>query len=231
MSASRAGRGNQPVREVVIGCHSKVWRRAVQNARVAQRFTVAVGHNEVSRFHFTPDDRVWVFSYSRIPDENVRLLSTLQTAAVREVVYISSASTIVTTLTRCYEYPRVKQEAEQEAQRRLHARVLMLGLVYAQISELPAGATVATSQATLEQFLLDPKWPEGHGRVHLFGVVKRPFSGPLEALLYRGYGALQWAFRSWPCVLRPLDYLLRAAGVRWYGYIHLSNRLWISTTL
>jgi hypothetical protein len=226
------GPAKQPVREVVIGCHSKVWRSTVQNARVAQRFTLALGHNEVSQFHFSPDDRVWVFSYSRIPVENVRLLTALQSAAVREVVYISSASTIVTKLTRCYEYPRVKQAAEQEAQRRLQARVLVLGLVYAQLSDLPAGQSVATSQATLEQFLLDPKWPEGPGsRVHLFEVVNRPFSGRLEALLYRGYGTLQWAFRSWPCVLRPLDYLLRAAGVRWYGYVHLSNRLWISTTL
>jgi hypothetical protein len=230
MSRASAG-GDWPVREVVVGRNSKIWRVATRNAEVASRFTRAIGHADVERFGFTPEDRVWIFSYSRVPGENLRLLAQLQGAAVREVVYVSSASTIVTKLTRCYEYPRVKEHAENEARRRLGARVLTLGLVYAEFSELAAGANVATSQAMLEHFLLVPTWPEREGEpVRLFEVVHRPFSSQLEALLYRGYGALQWAVRGWPCILRPLDYVLRAAGIRWYGYIHLSNRLWISTT-
>ena len=51
-----------------------------------------------------------------------------------------------------------------------------------------------------------------------------------EALLYRLYGRLQALCGSRPCLLRPLDLLLRGLGMRWYGYTHLSNRLWTSKT-
>src|SRR5262245_38525884 len=118
------------VREVVIGRHSRIWQEAVRDPNVAARFTVAISHVDVAGFAFSPADRVWVFAYSRVPAENLRLLAALEAAAVREVVYVSSASTIVLKVTRCYEYPRVKHLAEQEAQRRVAARILTIGLVY-----------------------------------------------------------------------------------------------------
>jgi len=219
------------LREVVIGANSRVWKDASRDPRVAARFTAAIGHREVPRFQFTGQDRVWLFSYSRIATENSQLLSVLEGAHVSEVVYVSSASTIATRLTSCYSYPRVKMLAEREARSRLDARVLTLGLVFEREDELPAGANAATNRRTLQEFLLDPRWPEEGGRrMTLIECVRRPFSGTSEAFLQRFYGALQWKVRRWPCVLRPLDFVLRACGFRWYGYVLLSNRLWCSTT-
>jgi len=215
------------IREVVVGRHSTVWRAAASNPSVASRFRVQIGHAELPQFGFTHDDRVWVFAYSLLPSENSRLLATLKAAAVREVVYVSSASTIVVRVTRCYQYPLVKQHAEDEARRLLSARILTLGIVYQNLAELPAGDMVATSQATLQEFLLAPHWPDdGATTMRLFEIVRRPFRAGGEALLQRSYARVQWLVRRWPCVLRPLDYLLRACGFRWYGYVCLSNRLW-----
>jgi len=218
-------------REVIIGRNSKVWRAAAANPAVAARFRCAIGHADVSGFAFEADDRVWVFSYSRSPAENLALLSVLAAARVAEVVYVSTATAIVTRLTRCYEYPRVKQRAEDDARRLLDARVLTLGIVVEREAQLPAGRHAATLQGDLDAFLLAPSWPLEQGRrKNLFEMLGAPMERGWEASLHRGYDAAQWLMRRWPCVLRPLDLLLRLAGVRWYGYVNLSDRLWNSTT-
>jgi hypothetical protein len=154
----------------------------------------------------------------------------LQSAGVSEVVYISSSSTIVNRTTRCYEYPRVKEMAEQSLLALPQARVLTIGLMYADPQELPAGDNIATSYTDLARFMATPQWPEGDGRhKYLFQVVSRPFNGSVERALFNIYGALMGIFRNTPCVLRPIDLILRTLRMRWYGYVFLSNKLWIST--
>lgn len=217
-------------REIVVGCNSKVWKALARDTAVVGRFTCAISHHQLEAFAFEPSDRVWMFAYSRDPSENSRMLARLEEAHVAGVVYVSSASTIVAQITRCYEYPRLKAQAEAEARLRLRACVLVLGMVYESIEDLPAGLNAATSIHSLARFMLEPQWIEDDGRTRrLFEPLSRPFSGALESTAYRIYGALQRACGTWPCVLRPLDYLLRACGWRWYGYVHLSNRLWYST--
>jgi hypothetical protein len=223
-------RDDLAVREVVIGRNSKVWRAVSRNPAVSARFRIALGHVEIAAFAFSAADRVWVLSYSRVQQDNTKLLMALESAGVREVVYVSTATTIVTGITRCYEYPRVKQAAEDEARARLNARILTLGLVVASLQEVPPGHNTTTLQSTIEAFLLAPHWPhDGGTRMHLFEPVDVPFTRAWEAALHRIYDTMQWTLRSWPCVLRPFDVLLRAAGIRWYGYVNLSNRLWTTT--
>jgi hypothetical protein len=215
-------------REVVLGSNSKVWRALVRSPRVLQRFQIAISHRDLARFEFSNDDRVWVFAYSRVPSENSAVLERLQRAAVSEVIYVSSATTIVTRLTRCYQYPRVKQLAEEEARQRLGARILSLGIVYESLAELPGGSNAATALASIEEFMLAPRWPSD-GAMRLFEIVQQPFASRREARLQRMYDSIQWRLRRYPCALRPLDLVLRSCGIRWYGYVHLSNRLWSST--
>ena len=218
-------------REVVVGRNSKIWGVLRKNPAVSARFKIALSHREVSDFSFGAADRIWIFSYSRLEEENSALLNRLVLVGARTVIYVSSASTIVERVTRCYEYPRVKLRAEREAQSKLNAGVLVLGLVFDRLEELPGGINCATSYAQLTEFLLEPKWTDVDGkRTNLFIRVDRPFSSALEESLYRCYGLLIGWTRSWPCLLRPLDYVLRLIGIRWYGYLHLSNRLWNTTT-
>jgi hypothetical protein len=149
---------------------------------------------------------------------------------VAEVVYLSSSSCRVASRTTCYEYPRVKQKAETQALAFDAGKVLTIGLVYADESELPAGDNVATSLGELAAFMLAPAWPDGQGRrKHLLRQVSRPFTSALEKVLYRAYGWAILSLKRYPCALRPVDLLLRVARMRWYGYVYLSNRLWIST--
>lgn len=218
-------------REIVLGRNSKVWAQIKGDPAIGKRFSCAISHYEINSFSFRSTDRVWVFSYSRNPLENSRMLANLQVAGVNRVVYISSAATLVTRLTRCYQYPRVKALAEAEARSRMGAQILVLGLVYRAENELPAGLSAATSIESLKAFMLAPKWiEEGGSARHLFEPVVRPFGGALESTAYRLYGVLVRCVGRWPCVLRPLDQFLRVLGWHWYGYFYLSNRLWYSTT-
>jgi hypothetical protein len=218
------------VRDVVLGRGSKVWQTVSREPGLLQRFSAAIGHRDLESFQFTDSDRVWVLSYSRDPVENEALIDRLCSAGVAEIVYVSSSSTIVGQRTRCYEYPRVKLMAENAAFRWPRARVLTIGLMYGQTDELPAGENMATSYSELAQFMLSPHWPNnGARRTLLMRRVSVPFRHPVEAGLFRAYGALINASGNHPCLLRPVDFALRVLGMRWYGYTHLSNRLWIST--
>jgi hypothetical protein len=218
------------LRNVVLGKNSKVWLRLQQYAGVSECVTSAISHSEIVSFRFLPGDRVWVFSYSRVPADNLQLLAALHQAGVFEIVYVTSSSTIISSITSCYEYPRVKQQAEHYALSLPNTRVLTIGLMYDELAELPSGDNVATSFADLATFIQAPDWPDGDGRrKHLLRVVKKPFGSRFEQAAYRGYGVGLRLSGSKPCLLRPLDLLLRTVGWRWYGYVYLGNQLWIST--
>lgn len=220
-----------PPREVLLGHGSQLWRALQGLPGMAGRFSHTLGHRELAGFAFTPNDRVWVFSYSRVPAENTAMIERLARAGVREVVYLSSSSVIVSQRSTCWEYPRVKAAAETQVRALPHGRVLTVGLMHARPEELPAGPQMATSHTELAAFMLAPQWPLGGGREgRLMQPLQRPFSGAAEAFAHRAYGALQAACGPWPCLLRPLDVLLRALGWRWYGYTYLSTRLWMRTT-
>lgn len=217
-------------RDVVLGRNSKVWDHLSRMPALARRVQHRIGHRDLDSFAFTSADRVWVFSYSRKTKDNEALLQRLLSACVREVVYVSSSSTIVTETTRCYEYPCSKQLAETRALSLPNARVLTIGLMYALPDELPAGDNVATSYDELAAFMLAPTWDAKEPRRKLlFRFVRRPFRSGTERVLYRAYGGLLTLCAGRPCLLRPIDLLLRTLRFRWYGYVYLSNRIWTTT--
>ena len=217
-------------REVILGGNSSVWRALQSHPLIAQRRWNAIRHGEVASFAFEPGDRVWVFAYSLVLADNLAMLALLRLADVSEIIYVSSSSTIVCGTTRCYAYPNAKHHAEQAALALANSRILTLGQIYARASQLPAGLSMATSIDQLASFMTQPEWPAGCGRAkNLFEPVLRPFGASLEAGMYRVYGRVLTICGRWPCVLRPIDLVLRAVGWRWYGYVFLSNRLWTAT--
>jgi hypothetical protein len=217
-------------REIILGRNSKVWLGLTKDERIAAKNFVAIGHAELESFAFTTTDRVWVLSYSRNPLENEQLLRYLEDANINEIVYVSSSSVRVSSVTQCYEYPRVKLAAELKAQSINGAKILTIGLIYSSENELPAGQNIATHLGELAAFMVAPSWSDGEGRrKNLFKVVRRPFKSGFENIAFNCYGVLMKASGSYPCLLRPFDLVFKLLDMRWYGYVYLSNRLWIST--
>lgn len=215
------------MRNVIVGKNSKVWRALESAEPMRGRDVAAIGHSDLSGFRFLPGDRVWLLSYSPKMSENRRIIDIILLQPIESLVYVSSSSTIVAERTTCYGYPSAKLAAERYAAGHSGVRILTLGLVYEDPSDLPAGDNATTSTGMLVGFIANPAWRDPvDGRYPLMERVSRPFSGTLERICHRLYGDLIRATGSWPCLLRPLDLALRAVGYRWYGYTYLSNQIW-----
>ncbi|WP_224703645.1 hypothetical protein [Devosia aquimaris] len=216
-------------RNIVLGKNSTVWQALCTDSRLASGFK-AIGHSELDSFAFAPGDRVWVLSYARDLDANRAMFARLATETDIHVFYISTATANVDAVTDCYQYPRVKRACEQLSQSLLNAHIVTIGVVYRDPSELPGGTTMATSLDEIAAFMAAAVIAEESGGITLlFSAITRPFANALERSVHAGYGWLQ-ARIGWPCLLRPVDIVLRALGWRWYGYLYLSNRLWLTTT-
>ena len=216
------------VRDIILGKNSAVWRLLASVPRLG-RF-IAIGHAELDSFKFSPGDRVWVLSYTRDLSANRAMFERLAQSGDISVVYVSTATANVDRVTSCYQYPRIKRECEDLSRTMLAARILTIGVVYRNLDELAGGTTMATSVDEIAAFMADPKFPDAaDAPVLLFSPIDRPFSNSLERAVFAGYGKLQRVI-GWPCLLRPIDLGLRALGWRWYGYLYLSNRLWLTTT-
>jgi hypothetical protein len=215
-------------REIVVGRNSAVWTALAEDEGFSRRFH-SLGHKDVADYSFRTDDRVWILSYSRNSRENQELLDLLRRSGVRNAIYVSTATTNVVARTQCYEYPSTKLEAERCARSLVGAKILTIGLVFKSEAELPAGIVMATHLESLRQFMRQPIF-EKDQTVRLFKPVQRPFSGTLERQVYGIYGLAIRICGRWPCLLRPVDLVLRALGWRWYGYLFLSNKLWSTTT-
>ena len=216
------------MRRVLIGKNARVWQLLARDPVIIHRFGPAIGHREVADFPFEPDDEVWVLSYSRIVAENEALVSSLQKATIGRVVYFSSATTNIVPKIECYTYPRVKALAALDASTRLGAVVVLLGMVHETTEELPGGTTAAIGMDELRSFFSSFETGDEQ-EIRLFSLVGKPFANSFENALFQLYGQMQHLLGRWPCLLRPLDILLRAMGYRWYGYVNASNRLWMST--
>jgi teichuronic acid biosynthesis glycosyltransferase TuaG len=212
-------------RLIVIGSNSKVWRRLQMEAPPGMPVE-AISHDDVARRRFETEDRIWILSYSRSEHDNVRLFEALAAAGARHCYYVSTATVNVAAIATCYEYPRVKLAAERDARRILGARIVRIGLVYGRPEELPAGTSAATGLTSLSAALTAAM--EGDS-VDLFDMVETPFGSAFERVLFALYGRLIRLAGPWPCAMRPLDLLLKMLGMRWYGYVYLSNKLWLSS--
>lgn len=212
-------------RLVIVGRNSAIWRR-LQHKLTGQA-TLALSHAELVNARLEPNDQVWILSYSRVAAENRALFEALKATRASAYHYISTATANVAAVTRCYSYPIAKADAESAAQRILGAQIVRIGVVYDDERELPAGRNAATSLDEIAA-AMSSTFASGGARRDLFRLVARPFRSAFERRAYRVYGHLLAKAGGFPCLLRPLDVILGRLGMRWYGYLYLSNQLWIA---
>ena len=208
---------------MIIGRNAKIWTRLTTYP--ALRNAIALGHKDVASFEGVAGDVVWILSYAREPAQNTALFRMLKKrlSADTRVLYVSTATANVAHFTGCYTYPRVKQLAEEDAEKILGATIVRIGLVHDVSEELPGGHSAVTSVTQLAEAIAGP--PPQEALLRLYKMHSKPFGSHLESNAYRVYGALQRLVGRYPCMLRPLDVLLRTLGWRWYGYLYLSNRM------
>lgn len=214
-------------RLVIVGRNSKVWKALRQHFSFDT--LIEESHASVAGLRLMPDDRVWIFAFSRVDEENEALVRGLKEAGAKQVWYVSTATANVAEQTGCYSYPRAKKAAEGMAAAILGAQIVRFGLVYRDEDQIPSGISATTSLASIYQALHASLGVAPEVPTNLFERHEQEFSNSIEKVAYRLYGAVIARLPN-PCLLRPVDLLLRLLGWKWYGYVYLSNRSWFSTT-
>ena len=209
----------------IIGRNSRVWRQLCDHSALKNIQICALSYDEVPSHSFERDDIVWILSYSKSEGENRSLLSLLREKGVRRSFYVSTATAVVAKITNCYRYPSVKAQAEADAASLLNAQIVRIGLFYKDEAKLPSGINAVTSADTLAVAMSESAFKRGGVITQLFVPLRRPFESRLEERVYQFYGAALKICGRHPCLLRPLDLLLKLVGFRWYGYVYLANGL------
>lgn len=233
MNESPSSSSSGASRLVVIGRNSVLWSRIKDRVLTQRPDSLAVGHRDVADgLQLSANDCVWIFSYAPDADANRQLFERLKRLGAGRYVYLSTATANIASDIPCYRYPRAKAEAERDAARTLDAAIARIGLIYDEPAELPAGISAATRLDDLIAAMVQPDCPsqEGGRAAPLYRLVERPFGSNAEWAVFAVYGALLRFSGRYPCLLRPIDLLLRSMGWRWYGYLRLSNERCLSTT-
>lgn len=219
-------------RIVIVGRNSVLWSRIADRLLALRPDTLAVGHGDIAGLRLGPGDRLWIFSYAPDAEANRALFDRIAALGAGHHVYLSSATANIADRIRCYRYPAVKAQGESDAANRLNAATVRIGLIHDDPDELPGGASAATRLDDLVALMAAgaPRPDEEGEAIHLYRLIERPFSGAVERTAFNLYGALLRLAGTRPCLLRPLDLVLRTLGWRWYGYFRLSNEQCRTTT-
>lgn len=216
------------IRNIIIGKNSKVWKWLKSiDSELNDSSYIAISNIDIENFDFKESDLVWIFSYSIKTEGNRKLINRLSTTKAKKFVYVTSATTVILDKIKCYKYPKVKYEAEVLAQKKLGAKKLSIGIVYQNTTDLPSGINIVTKIEDIAQFIKHPVWDTNDAN-YLFTSYEQPFKSKLEKVCYNIYNNLMTIFSKNPCILRPIDLLLKIAGYNWYGYVYKSNKKWNS---
>lgn len=221
----------KPWRLVVIGKNSILWSRIGDRVRSRHLNTLAVGHRDLASVRLNASDRIWIFSYAQDVNENAALFDVIAAQGGSNCYYLSSATANIADNVRCYRYPLVKRAGELDAELRLGAIPVRIGLIHDNTNELPAGNSAVTQLDLLIEAMIsdDVDFARCGSLIQLYTLESKLFSSAMERFAYIWYGKLLRACGSYPCVLRPLDVVLKLFGWRWYGYFRMSNDICFST--
>lgn len=231
-NSSSAQQASASSRIVIIGRNSALWSRIADRVLAKRPDTLAVSHRDIATLQLGETDVVWIFSYSADAAANHRLFEQIAMSKAGKHIYVSSATANLADRITCYRYPAVKRDGEKGAARILRATIIRIGLIYDELTELPSGTSAATRLDDLVATMTETgeaKTATGEAILH-YEILDRPFGSRAERSAFRFYGVLIRLCGSRPCLLRPVDLLLRFIGWRWYGYFRLSNDLCRSTT-
>lgn len=212
------------MQKYIIGKNSSVCKRLAKKIPLENyRF---LGHQDISDVTFQQNDVLFIFSYSLNRQVNADFLTSIHKRGGKNIVLMSSVASKVATLTQCYNYPTIKYMSEELVLEKLGGVVIQLGSVVEDSRELPSGTNYCTTLDELADFI-NQYQPSPSRAIRLFSVIDIPFKSQLDAFLYRSYQVLINRLNRYPCLLRPVDLLLKLSGYRWYGYTALLKKVWM----
>jgi hypothetical protein len=200
-------------KELIVGCNSSV----VKGLNLDPHKYTLVSHQDINSFSLNGRYlRAIVFSHSKIVHNNIELLNNL-TRYADDIVYISTTSTDYAKAGFDYAYPKTKLEIEtyiKTSDLFKSVVILYLGIVIKNFEDWSFAGTYKITE--YDQILKIFQNLPTSGEIECFKLARIEPKNKTELLLYKIYSSL-YGIHTWR-LLRPLDFILKIFGYRWYGY-------------
>lgn len=210
------------MRKIIIGKNSKLYKNYKND--FLEIFDLAISHKDISSFNFQPNDFILFLSYPRSLSALNKLTSLLTMIKKNKVVLLSTCSIVVNHLTNCYSYPKIKLLQEKYFSKTLHNLIIFrVGTIISKKDYVSYYGTCILSDKvffkTISDFINNKLNDQ---LVTKFDVLD--FKGSLfESFIYKSYCCLIRISIPFPCILRPLDFIVKLFGKPWYGYVALTK--------
>lgn len=152
----------------------------------------------------------YIFSYSKVLQDNINLLDKIKKLSCKKVVYISSITTLIDQK-YSYSYPNIKRKCEKLASER-NFEIVRIGLVIETLNKKPSNGTYAiTELAHIAQMINNDESEICRPEVTSYGSKINKKIENIYLIFIKHLGAFSF-------VLRPIDLILKIFGQNWYGY-------------
>lgn len=209
------------MQKIIIGKNSKLWQKISKEIKNANILTKAISHKDIPFFFFPKNCTVVILSYSRSATINQKMFLKLREKNITNSIYVSSISTVVCKRYPFYDYPSIKQKAENDAIKILGSKILRIGFIYAKKKEIPNGKIVATNLKVFFNIITRKK--SKYLNKSCLEKSCKPFLSRTEKMAYLMYGKIILSFRYAYLLIRPVDFIFAKIGWKWYGYNYLTS--------
>jgi hypothetical protein len=184
----------------------------------------AISHNDVHNFKFSKSDVLIILSYSFNTNLQRYFIGLLKKTSVNQIIVFSTVACLVSEKIKCYAYPDLKLQSEKNFRRSIprtvifrfgtiidgQSRYVYRGTYVTEISDVVNGVKSAIKLHLKSKV------------ISIYNFCEFNNKNCFEYLLYQYYYKVI-SRMSYPCLLRPLDLILRIVfGYKWYGYGVLS---------
>jgi len=168
---------------------------------------------------------IFLFSFSYKMQENMSMIEKIKLFSVESEVYIiSSTSVFAYRISPFYKYPGIKSKMDSYAiSNGFH--ILRIGYVVDDERSLNSGEYLITHPNDICDFIDSPLKASKSRAVDLFKYVNLPMN-IFYKIFYSVYLFALFHLGRYAFVLRPVDLILKVAGVKWYGYNALGVIYW-----
>jgi len=212
------------MRKIIIGKNSNLYKEFKKE--FDEIFDLAISHKDLHNFVIKKTDIYFILSYGQSEKEMSQLLSEVIKIKQNNVILLSTTAIIVSKYSKCYAYPKLKMMQENFFSAKMSNFIIYrVGTVLRKNNLYHnRGTCVLNSDLffrTLKKLLSGEFVCQVVEEYEFVRIEKNT----LESIIYFIYTVTIRLFYKFPCVLRPIDLILKILNYRWYGYGALSLKL------
>ncbi|CAM8346238.1 hypothetical protein MCERHM63_00828 [Candidatus Methylopumilus planktonicus] len=184
----------------------------------------AISHRDLHKIKFSKSDVLIILSFTFNKNSQDYFINLLKKTSASQVIVFSTAACLVSEKIKCYAYPDFKLQSEKNFMKAIPETVIFRfgTIIDYQSRHFYRGTYVTEISDVVNAIKSAIKLNLKSKVISMYSFCKFTNKNSFEYLLYKFYCKLILRM-SCPCLLRPLDLILRLVfGYKWYGYGALS---------